>query len=184
MNESISISDELWKKNKIITENELNSFFKDKNNIVFICNLCKYKNRFFNKRDIEFYVAILFDRNIIEIYKNDSENRKNYSQNELYNINYYDYNFRIKEKKNEKPKNNFILRLFDDIQFKNIQRASFDNKNKNIILMKINKNDDEKDKEKGKLSLIEDFFEIEFVFCSVEESKIFMNSIKKINIAV
>ena len=184
MNEPISIKDELWKKNKIITENQLNSFFKDKNNIVFICNLCKYKNRFFNKRDIEFYVVILFDRNVIEIYKNDSKNKKNYSEYELYNINYYDYNFRIKENKKEKSKNNFILRLFDDIQFKNIQRASFDNKSKNIILMKINKNDDQKDNEKGKLSQIEDFFEIEFVFCSVEESKIFMNSIKKIDIAV
>ena len=171
----INLSDELWKNQKVITGKKLDTFFSDKNKIIFICKLSKYKNKIYHNIDFEYFVAILFNKNIIEIYNNESKNEKLiniYEQINKDNINNY-YN-RIKEENN---KDKFVLRLFDDIQLKNIEKVSFNNEIKNIIILQVKYKEDEK-----KEIQIADYFEIELIFNSVEDSRKFMNSIKNMKI--
>jgi len=170
----LNISDKLWENKKVITEKELNSLFSDENNIVFACTLSKYKNKIFHNRNCEFYVAILFDKKIIEIYNNYSKNEKlndKYEQTNKDNINININNSKIKEE------NKFVLRLFDEIEFKNIEKVSFNHKYKNIIILQAKNKTNEKTKNK-----IDDIYEIELIFSTIEESKKFMKSIKKMNI--
>ena len=169
------LSDELWKNQKVITEKELNTLFSDENNIIYACKLRKYKNKIYHKNDFEYFVAILFDKKMIEIYNYESKNEK---LNNIYeHINkdiINNYYLGIKE---ENDKNKFVLRLFDDIQLKEIKKVSFNNEFKNIIILQVNYNENEK-KEMRRA----DYYEIEIIFNSIEESKNFMNSIKKLKI--
>ena len=164
----INISNTLWKNEKTITAQELNSFFSNDNNIVLVCGLTKYKTKYFHKNEVEVFVAILFDKNIIEIYKNDFKKEKTTNKGELYNsdnINYY--NLGIKEDKNA-----FLLRLFDDVKFEDIEKCSF---NKNISSLQVANKDSDKKKMK-----IDNSYEIQFQFYSIQDSKTFKNSIQKI----
>ena len=169
----MSISETLWKNNKVITGKEISSFFNHEKNVLLICSLLKFKNKFYHKGDIEIFIAILFDKNIIEIYKNDSKNEKSTSNYENDNINDKNYyNLGIKEKKKE----DLILRLYNEIQFQNILKASNKKGFKNVIILKVKNNENENN---NKLKL-DDSFEIEIEFYSFEDSKTFMNSIKNI----
>ena len=163
----LNISDTLWKNKKVISEKELNSFFCNENNVVLICNLRKYKNKYYHKNDIDLFVAILFDKKIIEIYQNDTKKQKNDNKD---NSNYY--NLGIKE---DKKKTNLILRLFDVVEFENIEKVKCNHEYKNIIILKVRNKEFDKNK-----MIIDESFEIEFEFHSIEDSKTFISSLKKL----
>ena len=161
------ISNDLWKTKKVINENQLDMFFNNDKNIVLFCSLRKYKNRLYHNRNYELFVAILFDKKLIEIYKKEVRNENFiYSQNDLenqHNPNYY--NLGIKKDKN---KNDFELKLLEDIPFNDLIHVSFNHNIKTNIIMEI------KNKEKDKKENI--FIELEFY--SIDDSKLFMKSVK------
>ena len=164
------ISNFLWKNIKTITENELKSFFSDENNIVLVCNLIKYKTKYFHKNKIEIYVAILFDKKIIEIYKNDFKLEKTNSNYNIDNINYYNLGL-----KDEQKKVNFTLRLFEYIQFNDIIKITLNNELNNIISLYA-KN---KEIEKKKINA-DNTVEIGFDFLSTQDSQTFKNALRTI----
>ena len=169
----LNISETLWKSKKTISAKDLNSFFIHEKNIVLICSLTKYKNKYYHKNEFEVFVAILFDKKIMEIYKNDFKKEKTKNKDELYNldnINYY--NLGIKED----PKRDFILRLFDDIKFEDIDKNFIVNKKyKNMIGIQVKNKENDKKKLK-----IDNNYEIEFEFYSIEDTRTFKNFIKKL----
>ena len=79
------------------------------------------------------------------------------------NPNYYNLGI-----KNEKNKNNFELKLLEAIKFRDLIQVSFNHELKNIIMIEVKK----KDKK-------EDNLKIELDFYSVNDSKLFMKSLKK-----
>jgi hypothetical protein len=161
---TINLSETLWKNGKVITEKELNCFFSNENNVVLICNLIKYKEKYYHKGDIEIFIAIFFDKKIIEFYKNDSKIEKTIDNKDDKNY----YNLGIKGKKN-----NFFLRLFEEIQFANVQKAIYKKNYKNIIILKAKNNGNPNNKSNN-------IFEMEFEFYSFEDSKTFLDSIIKL----
>ena len=167
----LSISDTLWKNQKVITEKDLSSFFSNENNVVLICVLRQFKNKFFHQKDNELFIAILFDKKVIEIYKNDTKKEKEEEMNKKDEANYYNLGMRGNERKN-----NLILRFFDEIKFEDIKKASYDDKYKNIVNLKVV--DKDKDKENGNNKNIL-YYKVEFEFHSIEDSKSFINSLKK-----
>ena len=169
----INISNTLWKNKKVITEKELNSLFFNEKNIVIVCSLKKYKNKYFHKKEIEVFVAILYDKNIIEIYKHElrEEIQNKLSLYNLENKKYYDLGMKDKEKKG-----NFVLRLFVDIKFDEIENIIYDKKSINSAYLQIKI----REKEKNQKKLDNNTFEIGFDFYSIQDSKTFINSIKRI----
>ncbi len=159
----LNISETLWKNRKIITEKDLSSFFTNEKNVLLICNLLKHKRKSYHKGDIEIFIVFFFDKKIIEFYKNDSKNEKSIKSNQ--DVRNY-YNLGIKENK----KDNFFLRLFEEIQFTDIENATYKKKSKTIINLKAKYYEHNKKKN----------FEMEFEFYSFEDSDTFMNSITKI----
>ena len=155
----------LWKSQKIITEKDLDIFFKNKENIFLPCSLRRYKNKSYHNKDFEIFVVILFDKNSVEIYK---KNYKNDLKDQEGNMisDYYDLNIK-------KDKNVFELKFIEEVKFENILKVSFNHEYKNIIIIKV------KNQEKGKKE--ENMFTIELEFLSINDSKIFMKSIKKID---
>ena len=164
-----NISNILWKNDKIITEKELNSFFSNENNIVLVCNMNKYKTKYFHKNEIEIFIAILYDKKIIEIYKNDFKKEKSNNKYNIDNINYYNLGL-----KDEQKRGNFMLRLFEIIQFEDIEKINYKNNNSNIMFLHI-KNKNEKSKMK-----LDNSYEIVFEFHSMQDSKAFRKAIKKL----
>ena len=169
----LNISDTLWKNQKVITEKDLSSFFSNENNVVLICVLRQFKNKFFHQKDNELFIAILFDKKIIEIYKNDTKKEKEEETNKKDETNYYNLGIRKKEKRNS-----LILRFFDEIKFDDIKKASYDNKYRNIVNLKVVDKGKDKDKENDNNKNIL-YFKVEFEFHSIEDSKSFVNSLKK-----
>ena len=165
----LNISDTLWKNQKVITEKELGSFFSNENNVVLICVLRQFKNKIFHQKDNELFIAILFDKKIIEMYKNDTKKEKEEETKKKDESNYYNLGMRGNEKKN-----NFILRFFDEIKFDNIKKASYDTKYKTIVNLKITDKDKENANNKDII-----YYKVEFEFHSIEDSKSFINSLKK-----
>ena len=161
------ISNDLWKTKKVINENQLDMFFNNDKNIVFFCSLRKYKTRLYHNRNYELFVAILFDKMLIEIYKKEVKNEDFiYSPNDLenqHNPNYYNLGI-----KNDKNKNDFELKLLEEISFNDLIQVSFNHNIKTNIIMEI------KNKEKNKKENI--FIELEFF--SINDSKHFMKSVK------
>ena len=153
-----NISENLW-KNKMISINELNKFLSNKQNVILICSIQKFKNKFYNEK-IEIFLIFLYDKNIIEIYNKEKQiNNKN--------SNYYNLGVN--------PDNNkeIMLRHFYTIQFNEIININQDKKSKNIISFEIKNNEKELD---YKLENIE----IELEFYSKEDSTSFKDLIKKI----
>ena len=169
-NKIMNISSSLWKNKKVITEKELNSLFSNEKNIVIVCSLKKYKNKYFLKKEIEVFLAILYDKSIIEIYKHEINEKISY-QFGLYNIdNINYYNLGIKD---EEKKTNFLLRLFADIQFADIENILYDKKSINIVYLQI------KEKENN-IEKLNNIFEIGFEFYSIQDLQTFVNSIKNL----
>ena len=163
----LNISNSLWKNVKIITEKDLNSFFSNENNIVLVCNLNKYKTKYFHKNEIEILIAILYDKNIIEIYKNDFKKEKNNNKYNIDNINYYNLGL-----KDEQIKDNFMWRLFEIIKFEDIEKINRNKNKKNILYLQV-KNNEEKNKMK-----LDNSYEIGFEFHSTQDYKVFKKAIK------
>ena len=169
-NKIMNISSSLWKNKKVITEKELNSLFSNEKNIVIVCSLKKYKKKYFLKKEIEVFLAILYDKSIIEIYKHEINEKISY-QFGLYNIdNINYYNLGIKD---EEKKTNFLLRLFADIQFADIENILYDKKSINIVYLQI------KEKENN-IEKLNNIFEIGFEFYSIQDLQTFVNSIKNL----
>ena len=161
------LSNSLWKRQKILNENQLDSFFTNENNVVLLCSLRKYKKKIYHDKNFELFVAILFDKGTIEIYKKDVKNENYiYNSNDLENHNNPNYyNLGIK---NEKNKKNFELKLLEAIKFRDLIQVSFNHEIKNIIMIEVKKKDTK-----------EDNLKIELDFYSVNDSKLFMKSLKK-----
>ena len=143
----------------MISINELNKFLSNKQNVILICSIQKFKNKFYNEK-IEIFLIFLYDKNIIEIYNKEKQiNNKN--------SNYYNLGVN--------PDNNkeIMLRHFYTIQFNEIININQDKKSKNIIALEIKNNEKEMD---YKLEGIE----IELEFYSKEDSTSFKDLIKKI----
>ena len=161
------LSNSLWKNQKVINENQLDMFFNNDKNIVFFCFLHKYKTKLYHNKSYELFIAILFDKGIIEIYKKETKKENYiYNSNDLenqHNPNYY--NLGIKTDKN---KNNFELKLLEEINFNDLIRVSFNHKIKTNIIIEIKNG--EKNKKENNL--------IEIEFYSIEDSKLFMKSLK------
>ena len=164
-----NLSNSLWKSQKKINENQLDIFFTNDKNVVLFCSLRKYKKKIYHDKNFELFVAILFDKGTIEIYKKDVKNENYiYNSNDLENHNNPNYyNLGIK---NEKSQNNFELKLLEAIKFRDLIQVSFNHELKNIIMMEVKK------KEKKEENL-----KIELDFYSVNDSKLFMKSLKKTN---
>ena len=162
-----SISNALWKTDTIITEKELNSFFSHENNIVLVCNLNKYKTKYFHNNEIQVFIAILYDKKIIEVYKNDFKKEKSNNKYNIENINYYNLGL-----KDEQIKDNFMLRLFEIFQFEDVEKVNYNKNRKNIMFLQV-KNKDEKNKMK-----LDNSYEIGFEFHSMQDSKTFRRAIK------
>ena len=164
------LSNFLWKSQKKINQNQLDIFFNNNKNIVLFCSLRKYKAKIYHNKNYELFVAILFDKRIIEIYKKNAKNEnyiynsKDLEKND--NPNYYNLGI-----KNDKEKNNFELKLLEEVKFSDLNKVSFNHSLKTNIIMDI------KNKEKDKK---EDSFIIELEFYSIEDSKLFMKTIKTI----
>ena len=129
----------------------------------------KYKTKYFHKNEIEIFIAILYDKKIIEIYKNDFKKEKSNNKYNIDNINYYNLGL-----KDEQKRDSFMLRLFEIIQFEDIEKINYKNNNSNIMFLHI-KNKNEKSKMK-----FDNSYEIVFEFHSMQDSKAFRKAIKKL----
>ena len=129
----------------------------------------KYKTKYFHKNEIEIFIAILYDKKIIEIYKNDFKKEKSNNKYNIDNINYYNLGL-----KDEQKRDSFMLRLFEIIQFEDIEKINYKNNNSNIMFLHI-KNKNEKSKMK-----LDNSYEIVFEFYSMQDSKAFRKAIKKL----
>ena len=129
----------------------------------------KYKTKYFHKNEIEIFIAILYDKKIIEIYKNDFKKEKSNNKYNIDNINYYNLGL-----KDEQKRDSFMLRLFEIIQFEDIEKINYKNNNSNIMFLHI-KNKNEKSKMK-----LDNSYEIVFEFHSMQDSKAFRKAIKKL----
>ena len=167
-----NISNTLWNNIKVISEKEFSSFFSNEENIVLVCSLIRYKNKYFHKNEIEVFIVILFDKKIIEIYRNDFRKDNSNNNYNIDNINYYNLGL-----KKDQKKENFKLRLFENIQFDEVEAIDTNKKQKNASFLKIKNKEKEKEKNKNK---IENSFEIGFEFYSMEDSKTFKKTIKKL----
>ena len=97
-----NISETLW-KNKMISINELNVFLSHEENVILICSLRKFKNKFFSEKH-EIFLIFLFDKKMIEIYDKEKQITDQ-------NSNYYNLGVNIQDKKD------IILRHFYTILF-------------------------------------------------------------------
>ena len=88
---------------------------------------------------------------------------KTNSKYNIDNINYYNLGL-----KDDQKKGNFILRLFEYIEFNDIESVTLNNKLKNIISLQV-KN---KDIEKNKMNL-DNTLQFEFEFNSTQDSHTF-----------
>ena len=185
-----TISNSLWKNKKKLTAYQLDSFFINKDNIVLFCFLRRYKTKTYHKKDFELFVAILFEKKCVKIYKKENKiENYNYEKNQekFNNPNYY--NLGIKKDKND---NDFELTLIEQVKFKDLLKVGFNHESKNIIIMEVkNENIEKKDKffllNLVKKEIInknkekkEDSFIIEIEFDTINDSKLFMKSIKQI----
>ena len=166
-----NISDTLWKNKKKLKIDQLDSFFSNKDNKMFFCFLKRYKTKIYHNRDFGLFVAVLFDKEMIEIYKKENNNY---------------------EKDQEKTKNNdetLELTFIEEIKFNDLVKIEFHKEFKNVITMEVNikkeikekKNlfgfiSDIKNKNKNKEKKEESFF-IDLDFDSFNESNLFLNSI-------
>ncbi len=170
-NKISNISDTLWKNKKKLKVEQLDSFFANKDNKMFFCFLKRYKTKIYHNRDFGLFVAVLFDKEMIEIYKKENNNY---------------------EKDQEKTKNNdetLELSFIEEIKFNDLAKIEFHKEFKNVITMEVNikkeikekKNlfgfiSDIKNKNKNKEKKEESFF-IDLDFDSFNESNLFLNSI-------
>ena len=164
-----NISNTLWNNIKVITTKELNKFFTNEDNIVLVCSLIRYKNKYFHKNEIEVFIVFLFDKKSIEIYKNDFRKDNSNNNYNIDNINYYNLGLKKEQKED------FKLRLFENIQFDNVETININKKQKNTSFLKIKNKENEKNKIK-----FDNSYEIGFEFYSMEDSKAFKKAIKKL----
>ena len=164
-----NISNTLWNNIKVITKKELNKFFTNEDNIVLVCSLIRYKNKYFHKNEIEVFIVFLFDKKSIEIYKNDFRKDNSNNNYNIDNINYYNLGLKKEQKED------FKLRLFENIQFDNVETINTNKKQKNTSFLKIKNKENEKNKIK-----FDNSYEIGFEFYSMEDSKAFKKAIKKL----
>ena len=151
------MSENLW-KNKLISINEINAFLTNKENIILICFLHKFKNNYYLNEEIEIFILFLFDKNAIEIYNKEKQiNGKNSSY----------YNLGI----NSQTGKEIILRHFYSIKFKHIKYAKSNKETKNLVNLELYH------KENDDTVVGSDF---EFEFHSKEDTTTFKNLIKKI----
>ena len=164
-----NISNTLWNNIKVITKKELNKFFTNEDNIVLVCSLIRQKNKYCHKNEIEVFIVFLFDKKSIEIYKNDFRKDNSNNNYNIDNINYYNLGLKKEQKED------FKLRLLENIQFDNVETINTNKKQKNTSFLKIKNKENEKNKIKFDTS-----YEIGFEFYSMEDSKAFKKAIKKL----
>ena len=160
------ISNSLWKSQKIIKVNQFDEIFNNKNSLVLFCILHKFKTKIFHNKNNEVFIVILFDKELIEIYKNE-KNNENYlydskDLNNNKNPNYYNLGIKI-----NKDDNNIELKLIEEIKFSDLIKVSPNHDYKTKITMEI------KSKEKKEKSFI-----IELEFYTKDDFKLFMNALK------
>ena len=153
------ISENLW-KNKLISMKEINAFLSNKENIILIGSLRKFKTKYFFNEEFEIFILFLYDKNVIEIYNKEKQiNNKN--------SNYYNLGI------NKEDNKEIILRHFYSIPFNEIKKAKKKKNEKNIIYLEfLNKNNEKDNTYKNQ--------ELEIAFHSKEDSTTFKNLIKKI----
>jgi hypothetical protein len=156
--------------------------------------LNKYKTKYFHNNEIQVFIAILYDKKIIEVYKNDFKKEKSNNKYNIDNINYYNLGLKdeqIKDNSNnnynidninyynlglkKEQKEDFKLRLFENIKFDNVETINAKKKQKSTSFFKIKNKENEKNKIK-----FDNSYEIGFEFYSMEDSKAFKKAIKKL----
>ena len=151
-----NISETLW-KNNLISINELNGFLSYKENIILICSLNRFKNKFYNEK-LEIFIIFLFDKNIIEIYNKEKQlNNKN--------SNYY--NLGVTQQNSKE----ILLKHFYCILFNEIKDINLRIKEKNFIDLELKNTDKDKNSK---------FIALGFEFYSEEDVKTFVKLIKKL----
>ena len=141
----------------MISINELNGFLSYKENIILICSLNRFKNKFYNEK-LEIFIIFLFDKNIIEIYNKEKQlNNKN--------SNYY--NLGVTQQNSKE----ILLKHFYCILFNEIKDINLIIKEKNFIDLELKNTDKDKNSK---------FIALGFEFYSEEDVKTFVKLIKKL----
>ena len=155
-----NISETLW-KNKMISINELNVFLSHKENVILICSMRKFKNKFYSDKH-EVFIIFLFDKKMIEIYCQEKQiNNKNSSY----------YNLGADSQNNK----DIILRHYFTISFSDYISVSQIKQVKYCVEIVVKNKDKNKDN-KNKIEKTD--FELEFY--SKEDLKTFKSLMKKI----
>ena len=162
-----NISEILW-KNKMISINELNVFLSHEENVILICSLRKFKNKFYSEKH-EIFLIFLFDKQMIEIYDKEKEITDK-------NSNYYNLGLNIQDKKD------IMLRHFYTILFTYYMSVEQIKNIKYCIELKVKRKEQNKDKSKDKK--VKDYkiesAEFELEFYSKEDLDTFKSLMKKI----
>ena len=179
-----AISGDLWEHKVKIKYSKINEVYKGKNISLHFCVLTKYKNKNYEDDKIKVLITLLFDEYLMELYQ--FEKQKEYNDKEVGNdimekkkkvLEYYDLGKETNEEKDTE------LTLFEKISVFDIISLNGDSKFKNIInisFREIEKEKDiDKDKKKTKRSSL-NIYDIQIDFSSDNDSKLFINSFKKI----
>ena len=182
------IKDALWEHKTKIKYSKINEIYKESNSSLHFCILSKYKNKNYGDDKIKVLVTLLFDDFIMELYKfeqqkeyNDVDTGNEDKEKKRKNSEYYDLGKEVTEEKETE------LILFEKFPVNDVIYLNSDNKSKNIVNISVREKpkekeiEKEKDKKKGKRPSIKTD-QINFVldFSSVNDSKLFINSFKKI----
>ena len=179
------ISGNLWEHKTKIKFSKINELYKGQNISLHFCILNKYKNKNYEDEKIKVLIALLIDEYQMELYQferqkeyNDIEIGKDEKEKKRKTSEYYDLG---KETTDEDKETELIL--FEKISVFDIISLNNDNKFKNIVNVsikeKIKDKEKEKDKKKTKRPSI-NIFDIILDFSSTNDSKLFINSFKKI----
>ena len=177
-----AISGDLWEHKVKIKYSKINEVYKGKNISLHFCVLTKYKNKNYEDDKIKVLITLLFDEYLMELYQ--FEKQKEYNDKEVGNdimekkkkvLEYYDLGKEANEEKDTE------LTLFEKISVFDIISLNGDSKFKNIINISFREIEKEKDidKKKTKRSSL-NIYDIQIDFSSDNDSKIFINSFKKI----
>ena len=177
-----AISGDLWEHKVKIKYSKINEVYKGKNISLHFCVLTKYKNKNYEDDKIKVLITLLFDEYLMELYQ--FEKQKEYNDKEVGNdimekkkkvLEYYDLGKETNEEKDTE------LTLFEKISIFDIISLNVDSKFKNIINISFREKekDIDKDKKKTKRSSL-NIYDIQIDFSSDNDSKLFINSFKKI----
>ena len=181
------IKDALWEHKIKIKYSKINEIYTESNSSLHFCILSKYKNKIYGDDKIKVLVTLLFDDFIMELYRfekqkeyNDVDTGNEDKEKKRKNSEYYDLGKEVSEEKETE------LILFEKFPVADIISLRSDSKSKNIVNISVRKQKEKEieieiEKKKGKRpSIHTDQINIVLDFSSVNDSKLFINSFKKI----